>query len=69
MSWAKCNECGGEVWFDAWVDLNGELAGGPYDNTHCETCGGEASYTEVEGDPPDSDDEEWDDDDTEEEDE
>jgi len=49
--WAKCDECGGEVWFDAWVDLNGEVAGGPYDNTFCEHCEGEATYTEVEGEP------------------
>jgi hypothetical protein len=42
--WAKCKECGGEVWFDAWVDLSGALAGGPYDNTFCQTCEGEASY-------------------------
>ena len=54
--WAKCDECGGEVWFDAWVDLNGELAGGPYDNTFCETCEGEASYTEADGDPDDMED-------------
>jgi hypothetical protein len=36
------------VWFDAWVDLSGELAGGPYHNTFCEQCGGEASYEIVE---------------------
>lgn len=53
MAWAKCDECGGEVWFDAWVDFNGELAGGPYANTHCVECGGEASYTVVDGEPPD----------------
>jgi hypothetical protein len=45
--WAKCCECGGEVVFDAWVDLNGDVCGGPYDNTFCETCEGEASYTVV----------------------
>lgn len=45
--WAKCDECGGEVWFDAWVDLSGNVAGGPYDNTFCQACEGEASYTVV----------------------
>jgi hypothetical protein len=60
MSWAKCDECGDEVWFDAWVDLNGELAGGPYDNTYCNTCCGEATYTVVEGEPPNADEEDVD---------
>lgn len=46
--WAKCTECGGEVWFDAWVDLEGNVAGGPYDNTFCEQCDGEACYDIVE---------------------
>jgi len=41
---ARFRECGDEVWFDAWVDLNGQLAGGPYDNTFCPTCEGEAAY-------------------------
>ena len=50
--WAKCDECGGEVWFDAWVDLNGQVAGGPYDTTFCSACEGEAFYTVVDGDPP-----------------
>ena len=50
--WAKCDECGGEVWFDAWVDLNGELACGPYQNTHCDTCEGEARYTVVDEPKP-----------------
>ena len=50
MKRAVCDECGGDVWFDAWVDINGDVAGGPYDNTWCDTCEGEASYTEVEED-------------------
>jgi len=33
------------VWFDAWVDLNGELACGPYQTTHCQVCEGESRYT------------------------
>lgn len=49
MSWAKCNECGGEVWFDAWVDLEGNVCGGPYDTTHCEECDCEVDYVIVEG--------------------
>jgi hypothetical protein len=47
MKWAKCLQCGGEVWFDAWVCLNGDVAGGPYSNTWCSTCGGEADYCVV----------------------
>jgi hypothetical protein len=43
--WAKCDECGGEVFFDAWVSLTGELCGGPYQNTYCQVCEGEALYT------------------------
>ena len=54
--WAKCKECGGEVWFDAWVDLSGNVAGGPYQNTFCEKCDGEASYTVVKGEPPEEED-------------
>jgi hypothetical protein len=50
--WAKCKECGGEVFFDAWVDLNGELCGGPYDNTYCQVCEGEARYTVVDEQKP-----------------
>ena len=42
---AKCNKCSGEVWFDAWVDIEGNVAGGPYQNTFCAQCGGEAAYT------------------------
>lgn len=45
---AVCDACGGDVWFDAWVDIDGNLAGGPYDNTWCETCEGEASFEVVE---------------------
>jgi len=42
--WARCCKCGNEVWFDAWVDLNGQLAGGPYSYTFCPTCEGKADY-------------------------
>jgi hypothetical protein len=56
--WARCDECGGEVWFDAWVDLGGAVAGGPYDNTFCEECGGEARYTVVDSDPLEEEDDE-----------
>jgi hypothetical protein len=49
--WAKCCECGGEVWFDAWADLEGDIAGGPYDNNKCSECEEEdVDYVEVEED-------------------
>ncbi len=46
------------MWFDAWVDLGGAVAGGPYDNTFCEECGGEARYTVVDSDPLEEEDDE-----------
>ena len=34
-----CSECGSDnVGFDAWVDENGEVIGGPYDNSMCMDC-------------------------------
>ena len=43
-----CQKCGGVVGFDAWVDSNGEVVGGPYDAFHCMHCDSESS-TEVFG--------------------
>jgi hypothetical protein len=45
--WARCCECGGEVWFDAWCDLSGEVAGGPYDSNKCSECEKEDGQYEI----------------------
>jgi hypothetical protein len=35
-----CEDCGGNnIGWDAWVDENGEVIGGPYDNCLCMDCG------------------------------
>jgi hypothetical protein len=36
---AKCRDCGGEVWFDAWADINGDVVG-TFDNNICSECDG-----------------------------
>lgn len=35
----KCNLCGEPLGFDAWVDSNGNLLAGPYDDHMCLTDG------------------------------
>lgn len=45
--WAKCSECGGEVLFDAWADLNGVTVS-TFDNNICSECDGhDVDYEEV----------------------
>lgn len=35
-----CDVCGSDqIGWDAWVDENGEVIGGPYDNCQCMDCG------------------------------
>jgi hypothetical protein len=31
--------CHAPVGYDAWVDSNGDICGGPYDNSQCMHCG------------------------------
>jgi len=45
--WAKCEECGGEVMFDAWVDVNGEVMQGPFDECRCSECDETNPFYEV----------------------
>jgi len=34
-----CSECGSSnIGYDAWVDQDGNLVGGPYDNAMCMDC-------------------------------
>lgn len=33
--------CGAEIGYDAWVDSNGDVNGGPFDNSICLECCGE----------------------------
>lgn len=33
--------CRAVIGWDAWVDSNGEVCGGPYDNSQCMGCGQE----------------------------
>lgn len=40
--------CGGVVFYDAWVDSNDELAGGPFDNCICGTCEHELGSNDIE---------------------
>jgi len=51
--WAKCEECGGEVLFDAWAKLDQTVVG-TFDNNMCSECEGQnVSYEEVAGSPED----------------
>jgi hypothetical protein len=35
-----CRDCGSDrIGFDAWVDKDGNVIGGPYDNSLCMDCG------------------------------
>jgi predicted nucleic-acid-binding Zn-ribbon protein len=35
-----CKDCGSDrIGFDAWVDKDGNVIGGPYDNSLCMDCG------------------------------
>jgi len=35
-----CEECGSDkIGYDAWVDQDGNVVGGPYDNCLCMECG------------------------------
>ena len=44
---AKCKECGGEVVFDGWVHLNGEVYS-TFDNNICTECDShDVDYEEV----------------------
>lgn len=53
--WAKCLECGGEVWFDAWADLDDNVVHS-FDNNKCCKCDGkDVAYETVHGVPPDED--------------
>ena len=68
--WARCCECSGEVWFDSWVTLSGEMVHA-FDDSHCDTCEGPVGYggwEAVDGDgppddwepvPPDEREEDW----------
>jgi hypothetical protein len=38
---ALCNECDGEVWFDAYVTASGEVVA-TFDNAYCPICDGES---------------------------
>lgn len=39
MSRCHCGDCGSDrIGWDAWVDENGEVIGGPYDNCQCMDC-------------------------------
>jgi hypothetical protein len=39
---STCNDCGSDnIGWDAWVDENNEVVGGPYDNCQCMDCGSE----------------------------
>jgi hypothetical protein len=34
-----CSECGSDnIGYDAWVDKDGNVVGGPYDNSMCMDC-------------------------------
>lgn len=38
----RCQNCGGsKIGWDAWVDENNEVIGGPYDHCQCMDCGSE----------------------------
>lgn len=53
--WARCRECGAEVMFDAWVDCNGELMEGPFDDCRCSNGDCDAinpDYDMIEGNRP-----------------
>lgn len=40
MSYYICQDCDSElVGWDAWVDQNNNVVGGPYDNCQCMDCG------------------------------
>ena len=44
-----CSKCGSDrVGFDAWVDENGNIIGGPYDHSMCLDCEAFDSATEKE---------------------
>lgn len=38
--WARCNTCGSEVLFDAWVSYSGEVES-VFDHNFCVECDGE----------------------------
>ena len=53
--WARCDECGSEVWFDAYVDLMGRLVSSFDDNICTGECEGPVGrhWTVVDGSPED----------------
>jgi hypothetical protein len=51
--WAKCLDCGGEVLFDAWTDLDQNVVS-TFDENMCLECDGKnVAYEEVAGSPED----------------
>ena len=55
--WAKCDDCGSEVWFDAYATLDGEVIN-MFETAFCSKCSetgdGEIkyAYSIVNGTPP-----------------
>lgn len=55
--WGKCDECGGEVWFDAHVTADGVVVN-TFETAFCPRCGEDGDgeikhgYTIIEGSPP-----------------
>jgi hypothetical protein len=44
-------QCGGVIGYDAWVDSNGEVCGGPFDNCVCMKCDESDPSDVVQGEP------------------
>lgn len=51
--WAKCDRCGAEVWFDAYVTYNEEVVNA-FERAYCPGCEEDIKYnsTVVDGTPP-----------------
>ena len=48
------NHCGGVIGYDAWVDSNDEVCGGPFDDYVCMKCG-ESNPSDVTRGEPEAD--------------
>ena len=51
--WAKCDRCGAEVWFDAYVTYNEEIVN-TFERAYCPGCEEDIkyNYTVVDGPAP-----------------
>ena len=52
MSKPKCGKCGStNIGYDAWVDADGKVIGGPFDAHQCQDCGDDGIMDEPDPEP------------------